>query len=160
MLLRAFAAAFIALPSVFSVRSALAQTDNQKGPVILHAARLLDVEAGRTVSPGEVLVENGRIVEAGNTVAHPAGARTVDLGKRTLMPGLIDVHVHLFLHPGAEDLQTVEESVPQRTIVATLAARAAAGPRGSERDQSGRPPGEPRARPASPGYSGPACHKR
>ena len=39
------------------------------------------------------------------------------------MPGLIDVHVHLFLHPGAEDLQTVEESVPQRTITATIAAR-------------------------------------
>jgi imidazolonepropionase-like amidohydrolase len=36
---------------------------------------------------------------------------------------LIDAHVHLFLHPGAEDLQTVEESVPQRTIAATLAAR-------------------------------------
>jgi imidazolonepropionase-like amidohydrolase len=40
-----------------------------------------------------------------------------------LLPGLIDAHVHLFLHPGAEDLQTVEESVPQRTITATLAAR-------------------------------------
>ena len=39
------------------------------------------------------------------------------------MPGLIDVHVHLFLHPGAEDLQTVQESVPERTILATLAAR-------------------------------------
>jgi imidazolonepropionase-like amidohydrolase len=47
----------------------------------------------------------------------------IDLGDATLMPGLIDVHVHLFLHPGAEDLQTVEESVPQRTIIATLAAR-------------------------------------
>jgi imidazolonepropionase-like amidohydrolase len=39
------------------------------------------------------------------------------------MPGLIDAHIHLFLHPGAEDLQTVQESVPQRTITATLAAR-------------------------------------
>jgi imidazolonepropionase-like amidohydrolase len=39
------------------------------------------------------------------------------------LPGLIDAHVHLFLHPGAEDLQTVEESVPQRTILAVLAAR-------------------------------------
>jgi imidazolonepropionase-like amidohydrolase len=34
------------------------------------------------------------------------------------------VHVHLFLHPGAEDLQTVQESVPQRTITAVLAAHA------------------------------------
>ena len=40
------------------------------------------------------------------------------------MPGLIDAHVHLFLHPGAEDLQTVMESVPQRVIMATLAAKA------------------------------------
>ena len=39
------------------------------------------------------------------------------------MPGLIDAHVHLFLHPGAEDLQTVEESVPKRTVLAMLAAR-------------------------------------
>ena len=47
----------------------------------------------------------------------------IDLGDRTLMPGLIDAHIHLFLHPGEEDLQTVQESVPQRTIMATLAAR-------------------------------------
>ncbi|MGH7490471.1 MAG: metal-dependent hydrolase family protein, partial [bacterium] len=40
-----------------------------------------------------------------------------------LMPGLIDAHVHLFLHPGAEDLQTVEESEAQRTILAALAAK-------------------------------------
>ena len=47
----------------------------------------------------------------------------VDLGDVTLLPGLIDAHVHLFLHPGAEDLQTVEQSVPKRTILALLAAR-------------------------------------
>jgi imidazolonepropionase-like amidohydrolase len=39
------------------------------------------------------------------------------------LPGLIDSHVHLFLHPGAEDLQSIQESVSQRTIIATLAAR-------------------------------------
>jgi len=95
----------------------------QPRPVVLHAARLLDVESGKLFTPGEVLVQGERIVEAGASVTHPAGANTIDLGDRTLMPGLIDVHVHLFLHPGAEDLQTVEESVPQRTIIATLAAR-------------------------------------
>ncbi len=92
--------------------------------IVLHAARLLDVESGRIISPGEVLVRGERIVEVGPSVSHPAGAEVIDLGDRTLLPGLIDAHVHLFLHPGAEDLQTVEESVPQRTIIATLAARA------------------------------------
>jgi len=90
---------------------------------VLHAARLLDVKSGRMVKPGEVLVQGERIVEVGSSVKRPAGAEVIDLGDRTLMPGLIDAHVHLFLHPGAEDLQTVQESVPQRTIMAVLAAR-------------------------------------
>jgi imidazolonepropionase-like amidohydrolase len=93
-------------------------------PIVLRAARLLDIETGRILQPGEVLVEGELIAESGAAVKHPAGAEIIDLGDRTLLPGLIDAHVHLFLHPGAEDLQTVEESVPQRTIVAVLAARA------------------------------------
>jgi imidazolonepropionase-like amidohydrolase len=92
-------------------------------PIVLHAAHLLDIESGNLISPGEVLVTGERIREVGIKVSRPAGAEIIDLGAATLMPGLIDAHVHLFLHPGAEDLQTVEESVPQRTILATLAAR-------------------------------------
>jgi len=92
--------------------------------IVLHAARLFDVEAGKIVTPGEVLVEGERIAAAGTSVEHPTGAEVIDLGDTTLMPGLIDVHVHLFLHPGAEDLQTVEESVPWRTILAEQAAKA------------------------------------
>jgi imidazolonepropionase-like amidohydrolase len=102
-----------------------AQTQSEAvRPIVLHAARLLDIESGRIVKPGEVLAQGERIVEVGSKVAHPAGAEIIDLGDTTLLPGLIDAHVHLFLHPGAEDLQTVEESVPQRTILALLAARA------------------------------------
>jgi imidazolonepropionase-like amidohydrolase len=91
---------------------------------ILHAAHILDVAAGKTLSPGEVLVSGNRILEAGTHVSHPAGAETIDLGDTTLMPGLIDAHVHLFLHPGNEGLQTVEESVPARTLLAAAAAKA------------------------------------
>jgi len=92
-------------------------------PIVLHAARLLEVKTGRMLKPGEILVQGERIVEVGSSVKHPASAEVIDLGDRTLLPGLIDAHVHLFLHPGAEDLQTVQESVPERTITATLAAR-------------------------------------
>jgi imidazolonepropionase-like amidohydrolase len=79
-------------------------------PVVLHAARLLEIDTGRIVSPAEILVEGERIIAVGSSVQHPGGAEVIDLGDSTLLPGLIDAHVHLFLHPGAEDLQTVEES--------------------------------------------------
>ena len=88
---------------------------------VLKSARMLDVAAGRIVSPGLVVVDGNHILRVGGSA--PSGAQVIDLGDRTLMPGLIDVHVHLFLHPGAEDLQTVEESVPKRTLIAMDAAR-------------------------------------
>ena len=91
--------------------------------LVLHAARLLEIESGKIITPGEVLVEGERIVEVGSAVKRPAGAQVIELGDSTLLPGLIDAHVHLFLHPGPEDLQTIQESVPQRSIAATLAAR-------------------------------------
>jgi imidazolonepropionase-like amidohydrolase len=95
-----------------------------KRTVVLHASRMLDVSAGKIVAPGEVLVEGEKIVAVGTHVERPAGAEVIDLGDVTLMPGLIDAHVHLFLHPGAEDLQTVQESVPERTLIAAGAAKA------------------------------------
>ena len=93
-------------------------------PIVLHAARLLEVDTGNILQPGEILVVGERIKAAGKSVEHPQGAKIINLGDTTLLPGLIDVHVHLFLHPGAEDLQTVEESVPWRTLLAEQAAKA------------------------------------
>ena len=91
---------------------------------VLHAARLLNVATGKLVEPGEILVQGDRITQVGSSVAHAAGAENIDLGDRTLLPGLIDAHVHLFLHPGDEAVQAITESVPQRTISAVLAAKA------------------------------------
>jgi imidazolonepropionase-like amidohydrolase len=117
--------------TILCAASLPAQTTQQHAPaqsqphaIVLHAARLLDVESGLITAPGEILIEGEAIKEVGAKVARPADAEIIDLGGSTLLPGLIDAHVHLFLHPGAEDLQTVTESVPQRTITATIAARA------------------------------------
>ncbi len=97
-----------------------------KHVVVLRAAWMLDVAAGKVVSPGLVVVSGDRIVGVGGggVPADTSGAEVIDLGDMTLMPGLIDAHVHLFLHPGAEDLQTVQESVPERTLIAAGAAKA------------------------------------
>ena len=123
--LRIVSVFLLALLSSAAVVAQSAQQQSAPNPraIVLHAARLLDVESGRTISPGEILVKGDAIAEVGAKVTHPSGAEVIDLGDTTLLPGLIDTHIHLFLHPGAEDLQTVQESVPQRTIMATLAAR-------------------------------------
>ena len=102
---------------------ALPLAAQQPAPIVLHAAHLLEVDTGKLLSPGEVLVIGEHIAAVGTSVEHPQSARQVNLGDATLLPGLIDVHVHLFLHPGAEDLQTVEESVPWRTLLAAQAAK-------------------------------------
>lgn len=68
--------------------------------VVVTAERLLDVRSGRMIDHPQVLVRDGRIVEvarAGSPV--PADATRVDLPGMTLMPGLIDMHVHLDADP-------------------------------------------------------------
>jgi imidazolonepropionase-like amidohydrolase len=115
---------FFVLMAGLCALPAEAQLAERSHVVVIHAARMLDVAGGRIVTPGEVLVEADRIVTAGAHVDRPAGAEVIDLGDTTLMPGMIDAHVHLFLHPGAEDLQTVQESVPERTLIAAGAAKA------------------------------------
>ena len=104
--------------------AAVAQAQPPAAPIVLHAARLLQIDTGTLLQPGEILIQGERILAVGTSVEHPQNARVIDLGDATLLPGLIDSHVHLFLHPGAEDLQTVEESVPWRTLLAAQAAKA------------------------------------
>jgi len=119
-------ATLLAFTLSICICASLAATAQQapSTPVVLHAARLLQVDTGVLLRPGEILVEGESIRAVGNTVDHPQDAKVIDLGDTTLLPGFIDAHVHLFLHPGAEDLQTVEESVPWRTILAEQAAKA------------------------------------
>lgn len=64
------------------------------GVVVLKAARMLDVESGRMLADAVVVVEGERIA-AVDPEETPAGAEVIDLGDRTLLPGLIDLHVHL-----------------------------------------------------------------
>src|SRR5208283_1053946 len=65
----------------------------QPHPVALKAARMFVGTGGQAISPGLVVVENGKITQVGGTA--PAGADVVDLGDATLLPGLIDAHTHL-----------------------------------------------------------------
>jgi imidazolonepropionase-like amidohydrolase len=63
--------------------------------VAVRAARLIDGRGGAPIAPAVVVVRGERIEAAGADVAIPPGARIVDLGAATLLPGLIDLHTHL-----------------------------------------------------------------
>jgi len=68
--------------------------------VVVTAARMIDVLAGRVVADPEITITNGRITAIETRGAPvPAGARLVDLPGVTLLPGLIDLHVHLTSDP-------------------------------------------------------------
>ena len=66
---------------------------------LVKAARLLDPRTGNVLSPAAVLIEDGKIKEVGTPaqVHAPDGAKVIDLGNATLLPGLIDSHTHLLL---------------------------------------------------------------
>ena len=64
--------------------------------LVVGAARMLDVETGKVTGPVRVVVEDG-LIAAINPAQLPAGARLIELGDRTLMPGLLDMHTHLTL---------------------------------------------------------------
>jgi imidazolonepropionase-like amidohydrolase len=72
-----------------------------------------------------VLVDGTRITAAGLDLAAPAGAKVIDLPGTTLMPGMIEGHSHLFLHPYNETLwddQVLHEPLALRTARAVVAA--------------------------------------
>lgn len=85
----------------------------------VRAARMLDVVKGEIVRPGMVTIQGDRIVGVGG--AAPADARVLDLGDVTLLPGLMDVHVHLTM-----DLEDGWVTRPVRETVADEALRGAA----------------------------------
>jgi imidazolonepropionase-like amidohydrolase len=98
------------------------------GAILLKPARVWDGVAARPHAGWVVLVRGERIEAAGpaNEVAAPAGVRVIVLPDMTLLPGLIDAHSHLLLHPYNEaswDKQVLEEPMALRICRATNHAR-------------------------------------
>lgn len=93
---------FLILSIIFSLpactraqRSEKAQTPER---IIIRAARLLDVTRGQLINDAVIIVEGERITAVGSKLQIPQGARLVDLGGRTILPGLIDAHTHITYH--------------------------------------------------------------
>jgi imidazolonepropionase-like amidohydrolase len=98
----------------------------QTPPLVLRPERVFD--GTQTQTGWEVIVEGARIQAAGPaaSLTRPAGARVIELRGLTLMPGLIEGHSHLLLHPYDEapwDNQVLHEPLALRTARAVVAAR-------------------------------------
>lgn len=96
---------------------------------LLKADRVFDARSEQTHSGWVVLVQGDRIAAVGpaSQVNAPAGAQVIDMPGTTLLPGLIDAHSHIFLHPYNETLwdnQVLNETLPYRTIEAVNHVRA------------------------------------
>ncbi len=73
------------------------QPKTGKGIVVLKAARLIDGTGAPMIANGAVVVSDNKITAVGSSdkIAIPAGARVIDLGDATLLPGFIDAHTHI-----------------------------------------------------------------
>jgi imidazolonepropionase-like amidohydrolase len=94
-------------------------------PILLRPARLFDGVNPQPHEGWQVLVDGDRITTVGPNLTTPAGARTIDLPGATLIPGLIEGHSHLFLHPYNETLwddQVLHEALALRTARAVVQA--------------------------------------
>ena len=110
--------------------TAVAYTQENPKTIVLRAARLLDVTSGRYVEHPVVVLSAGRIESVGTDAsAAPAGARLIDLGGRTLLPGLIDAHTHILIQGDATDReyddQILKEYPAHRVARAVRALRIA-----------------------------------
>jgi imidazolonepropionase-like amidohydrolase len=131
----------------------------RESPVVINAQRMIDVVAGRAIDNPRIVIEGGRIVAAGPaaSVTVPANASVVDLPSTTLLPGLIDAHVHLTLggDPAANARATLEAGF---TTVQDLGAAAYSNVRLRDAIKAGRIAG-PRVVASGPwlGISGGIC---
>jgi imidazolonepropionase-like amidohydrolase len=93
-------------------------------PVLLRSDRMLDVDTGEIVKPGELLIDADRIVEIG-PASTPADAVVLDVGDLTLLPGLMDMEVNLLLGgpDHASPLNAVQDDPAVRTLRAVANAR-------------------------------------
>src|SRR5438477_7670303 len=94
--------------------TSLLAADAPQAVTVIRAARLIDGRGGAPITPAVVVVRGNKIESVGG--AAPAGAQVIDLGDVTLLPGLIDAHVHTLLQGDITsedyDKQLFRESLP------------------------------------------------
>jgi Tol biopolymer transport system component/imidazolonepropionase-like amidohydrolase len=84
-----------------------APKDRPVGTVVLRGARIITMKGDEVIPRGDIVVTNNRIVAVGaeGSVPMPNGARTIDVSGKTIMPGFVDVHAHMWPQWGVHSPQ-------------------------------------------------------
>jgi imidazolonepropionase-like amidohydrolase len=126
MKLRILALAALVLPTLAFAQGEPTRPQTQE-ITALKAARLFDGTKDSLVSNAVVLIQGGKIKAVGSGLAIPAGARVVDLGDVTLLPGFIDSHTHITNESSDNWLQdamsNLRRTLPEQAIRSTRYAR-------------------------------------
>lgn len=93
--------------------------------IYVRAGRMIDVVEGRMLTDQMVVIKGDRIERVGpsSSIDIPAGADVIDLGDMTVLPGLIDNHVHLPGNPKAKGYRRLEASTPRNALYGAANAR-------------------------------------
>ena len=91
--------------------------------VAVKCARLIDVRTGNVTAPAMIVIEGERITAVGSNVAIPANAEVIDLGRMTVLPGLMDCHTHLTFEPDKMGYSSLGVSIPREALTGAKNAR-------------------------------------
>ncbi len=112
---------------VLGLLPAIGQQKKASKSYVLKAARLFDGKSNSLVTPGIVVVTDGKIAGTGSSASVPTDAEVIDLGDATLLPGFIDAHTHLTM-TYSEDyaraaLDALRKPIPEMALDASVNAR-------------------------------------
>ena len=118
--------------TIFFSAAMYAQAPPQQ--IALKAARLIDGKSSTVLTNAVILIEANKIKSVGSNLAIPAGAKVIDLGDSTLLPGLIDSHTHLLEEMDGANLTLQDAEMLRIVATQSTAERALLGAKLAKED--------------------------
>lgn len=108
---------------LLSAAKSLLHAQSTPQTTVIRAGKLFDPESGQLQDRPVIVISGNRIESVGGNTAVPAGARVIDLGDATVLPGFLDVHTHLTSNAGGGGYEGLGISTPRAALTGAKNAR-------------------------------------